>query len=293
MKQLKDKIQASQLRLAQTKLDTPIARPHRATRRQASEWVEEEVRSPIATVVECPRVVVVKTEEESFTLVRRVSSRKSRDSKMHESSSTTLQQDQEHTNELCKEESDCDLDSTSIDDGGDDNEETLQQPGPSAATHSSTGPIKSRRERRIEDHPYDEMMHQMGLLRCHLCPQSFQKYGELTRHCGAAHSAKPSITCCQRIFPKVQLSDHMRYHLDKAAFLCQLCEKAFLSGHLLSRHEASKHQLGDSQYKCPVCEHKFRAPNLLAIHMTKHKESSERPKFKCQHCEKGMYEQKY
>lgn len=130
------------------------------------------------------------------------------------------------------------------------------------------------------------MMHQMSLLKCHLCPDAFQKYGALVKHCAATHSAKPSVTCCQRQFPKVQLADHMRYHLDPSAFHCTPCQKDFLSGHLLSRHESTKHQLGHSAYQCTVCQHKFRAPNLLRIHMTKHTDARARPQFPCPTCDK-------
>lgn len=146
---------------------------------------------------------------------------------------------------------------------------------------------KRRRNRGIKDHPYDDMMFRMNLLHCHLCSESFRKYGNLVRHCTVEHAARPNITCCQRSFPKTQLADHMKYHKDNTAFNCKPCNKNHLSGYLLERHNSTKHQMGASQHQCPVCDHKFRAPNLLKIHMTKHTDVSERPQFKCDLCEKG------
>lgn len=154
------------------------------------------------------------------------------------------------------------------------------------ATLKSSSPPKQR-GRPALDHHYDSTMHEMGLLFCHLCFEEFDKYASLTRHCGAKHKKLPKITCCNRVFPKAQLADHMRYHQDQTTFRCQPCAKNLLSGELLTRHNASKHQMGDSQHQCELCDHKFRAPNLLKIHMIKHTEQSEREVFSCQHCDKG------
>lgn len=202
------------------------------------------------------------------------------------SSSKKIKQEPEEVEEIIEISAADEVDSGE-DDDKDPHDTILAKVDESCEDINPSSSAKKRRNRRIEDHPYDEMMFNMDILRCHLCPETFPKYGQLTRHCGTVHSCKANVVCCNHSFPKIQLSDHMKYHLDSKSFACTRCDKNFLSGQLLDRHNSTKHQMGESQYKCQVCDHKFRAPNLLRIHMTKHTDKSLREEFKCQHCSKG------
>lgn len=289
MKELKDKVLATQDTLSQIERDAKKTPPARSTKRRSAAVLlvedivvldEEVAESSDAAdnIIEEGESFQCDIEEEEDDAVAL--------SKL-EVTHTDEEEEQEtfeDNEERLGQESDSDWEppelKVKVDMEG--VEEDDVKPGPSDA---SAAPEK-KWKRRVKEYPYDDKLAKLDVLRCHHCPETFERYGELNRHCSAQHKCLPKIICCNRHFQKAHLADHMRYHEDKTLFRCKLCHKDYMSGYLLKNHESNKHQLGDSKWNCKICGHKFRAPHFLTLHMISHQERSARVKYRCEQCPK-------
>lgn len=133
----------------------------------------------------------------------------------------------------------------------------------------------------------EEMMAQLRLFKCHLCPRDHKTYKRLARHMSSKHQgASPVFICCGVNLKRKELEDHMRFHLDKTTFACKVCSKEMISGYRLRMHEIGQHQIGDSEIQCDQCQRKFSSCFYRDVHV-KRVHSDEREVFPCEKCDKG------
>lgn len=96
---------------------------------------------------------------------------------------------------------------------------------------------KSIKELRAELLPLDHMMIEMGLLNCPTCGDQEETFYKLNKHMQTQHKRQGYVSCCDRMLGPKQAHDHMRYHLDKDIFKCDVCTKVCTSGYSLVSSE--------------------------------------------------------
>lgn len=135
--------------------------------------------------------------------------------------------------------------------------------------------------------PYAEIFQQTGMLKCHLCPRDHPTYKMLLAHTRKHHKIAPKLTCllCKTGFRSNDLEDHAKYHADKTAFTCSVCQKQFLTGKRLKIHQIGIQQIGESNFNCDQCGKKFAAKTSLRLHMIVHQDGRE--VFPCTQCDKS------
>lgn len=173
---------ANQDMLQQIEMSSRIARPTRKRNRETAEIELMDVQIPHSVELVDEKEVVLKNEEMDEEVQEPVE----------------VQEQVE-----AKQESESDYDASSSGDYDYDvnEEEKLDLPTP-----------KEKKPPPSADHPYDKMMHEMNLLRCQLCPESFERFVDLRLHCKDIHgSALTTVNCCDRQFRKEHLSDHGPY----------------------------------------------------------------------------------
>lgn len=291
MEELKDKIQSTQEQLTKAEKTPPKATPSRPSRNKSLFIkVDPEVtEDPSETVLHEGDEIIIEVSEIPMKQekIEEPEEEKAVETYIEEGPDSDLEEEKVLDQEV-------DQDQEETEEEGDDSETDTNWKPPETKVKvkiedvDGTSSIPKIPQRRFKEYPYDDMLAKLGILRCHHCPETFEKYGMLTRHCRHLHSCLPKVLCCNRHFQKPHLADHMKYHLDNSAFRCQLCSKDYLSGHLLTMHQQTKHQLGESKHQCQICQHKFRSPNFLAIHMIKHQDASEKPRYQCDQCDKSF-----
>ncbi|KAI8124146.1 Zinc finger protein 208 [Lucilia cuprina] len=152
---------------------------------------------------------------------------------------------------------------------------------------SSNDKQKSVKEKRQE---IDEFIaNWRPLLECDLCQENFKDLTLLRKHFISEHpKQKCYVTCCQRkLVQRVQIVEHIRYHLDPNTFKCNICGNVFLTSRNLNYHMHDKHtdEGQKRSFECSICQKAFTKKGALKKHMEIHDTDQT---YKCSQCEKGF-----
>lgn len=134
----------------------------------------------------------------------------------------------------------------------------------------------------------EALMLDLNILHCKECLLEFDTLSALNKHAREVHNKfMCSITCCDESFFFKDVTGHMRYHLDNAAFACTLCGEHFPSRHHLRVHGERAHAIG-LKHECGQCGRKLRTKLLYEKHLLTHIPMEERElKYPCHTCGKG------
>lgn len=126
-------------------------------------------------------------------------------------------------------------------------------------------------------------------LECELCHENYNNFTLLRKHFASKHpQQKCYITCCQhKLTHRVQIVEHIRYHMDSNSFKCTICEKVFLNSRNLNTHMRDQHTTENKErpFECNLCQKRFFKKGALKSHMDTHDSATD---FKCGKCGKGF-----
>ncbi|EDW02588.1 GH19811 [Drosophila grimshawi] len=103
---------------------------------------------------------------------------------------------------------------------------------------------------------------------CELCGKAFRLRSQLKLHVTAIHTKIRAFKCtmCPKDFlKKVDLSDHIKSHLNIRDKICTTCGKGFTSCHSLIRHRQIHAEV--KKFVCKLCEARFSQFVGLNSHM--------------------------
>ncbi|XP_017864622.1 PREDICTED: zinc finger protein 585A [Drosophila arizonae] len=103
---------------------------------------------------------------------------------------------------------------------------------------------------------------------CELCGKAFRLRSQLKLHVTAIHTKIRAFKCtmCPKDFlKKVDLSDHIKSHLNIRDKICTTCGKGFTSCHSLIRHRQIHSEI--KKFVCKLCEARFSQFVGLNSHM--------------------------
>lgn len=128
-------------------------------------------------------------------------------------------------------------------------------------------------------------------MECKICSDpvlQFETLKQIRKHYRKIHNVAGYITCCGSTFRRrTCILDHVKYHLNPNAFLCELCDKQFRDGTGLQKHMNLVHPLDSSEHKCKVCAKSFAKPWILAKHESSQHGPQQKDKtLECDRCDK-------
>ncbi|EDX06026.1 GD10244 [Drosophila simulans] len=103
---------------------------------------------------------------------------------------------------------------------------------------------------------------------CEHCGKAFRLRSQMTLHVTAIHTKIRAFKCtmCPKDFvKKVDLSDHIKGHLNIRDKICTVCGKGFTSCHALIRHRQIHSEV--KKFVCKLCDSRFSQFVGLNTHM--------------------------
>ncbi|EDV59674.2 zinc finger protein 286A [Drosophila erecta] len=103
---------------------------------------------------------------------------------------------------------------------------------------------------------------------CEHCGKAFRLRSQMTLHVRAIHTKIRAFKCsmCPKDFvKKVDLSDHIKGHLNIRDKICSVCGKGFTSCHALIRHRQIHSEV--KKFVCKLCDSRFSQFVGLNTHM--------------------------
>ncbi|XP_067119421.1 zinc finger protein 11-like [Centruroides vittatus] len=141
---------------------------------------------------------------------------------------------------------------------------------------------------------------------CEVCKKGFKRKSSVDRHHIAQHQnmfvcsycSKPFKTknmlkvhkkihiqkcdICKKEFScKLSLNLHRRIHFDMKPYICEVCNRRFISASALKRHQSS-HNKDNLPYVCEVCKKRFNTKS----HLLRHQPAHQRKEHFCSHCKR-------
>ncbi|XP_060808410.1 zinc finger protein 182 isoform X2 [Amyelois transitella] len=115
-------------------------------------------------------------------------------------------------------------------------------------------------------------------LKCDECGEKFKGKNTLR-----THKIYPCTDCNKKFVSKTYWRKHYNfYHLKKSKFVCEICNKLFISDWRLKNHKQKHHGMSRSRdHDCHVCEKKFYTLSTLRAHELTH---SEHRAYMCEDC---------
>lgn len=110
--------------------------------------------------------------------------------------------------------------------------------------------------------------HTANNILCELCGKAFRLRSQLKLHVTAIHTKIRAFKCtmCPKDFiKKVDLSDHIKSHLNIRDKICATCGKGFTSCHSLIRHRQIHAEV--KKFACKLCNSRFSQFVGLNSHM--------------------------
>ncbi|GAB0086668.1 Zinc finger C2H2 superfamily [Sergentomyia squamirostris] len=133
---------------------------------------------------------------------------------------------------------------------------------------------------------------------CEICGSFATRISDLQRHMKTHIEVLPFICniCDKRYLTERKLKEHQRRHIPKAErddkFKCNICEKRFISRSSLTNHKRFQHTIERKSYDCTFCGLKFISESSLRKHQASHDGEALRP-HKCQECGRIFEKLKY
>lgn len=125
---------------------------------------------------------------------------------------------------------------------------------------------------------------------CPLCPESFAKKSNLTRHIKSIHERvmHQCPFCSKSIADKSNLNKHIRNRHGGFMHQCPLCkkkctDKSNLKRHIQCIHEGIKRR--HQKYSCSICEKVFANKHVVDKHLESVHDIHEKPRYPCSACE--------
>lgn len=180
------------------------------------------------------------------------------------------------------------LSPTNIDDNNyaSDNDSVLAEEN----TNNSNQNVQNHTKTKAKRNEFDTFIAEWKQdLECELCHESYQNFTLLRKHFITKHpQQKCYISCCQRkLTHRVQIVEHIRYHMDSNSFKCTICEKIFPHSRNLKTHIRDQHTTESKErpYECTLCQKRFFKKGALKSHMDTHDSATD---YKCNECGKGF-----
>lgn len=122
---------------------------------------------------------------------------------------------------------------------------------------------------------------------CDLCPaKPFTTFKEMQSHYLEMHKLIGWVSCCDKKYNQLsRFSDHIAWHNDPNAFLCNVCSKSLPNRYVLKQHN----DWHSNKYYCQKCEKSFPRRNQFRDHLEIHKnrKREKQRNFICDVCKKG------
>lgn len=127
------------------------------------------------------------------------------------------------------------------------------------------------------------LLHTLNLLKCKPCFATFPHYPAFENHMRLEHGVESCyVRCCnQARFGHLGILDHLEYHLNPTAYICQKCLRRFDSKANLIRHTNKNHPT--PRFQCSTCGKICLSQFKLNDHMATHTSKPELPQ-QCNHC---------
>uniref|UniRef100_A0A1I8P7I8 C2H2-type domain-containing protein n=1 Tax=Stomoxys calcitrans TaxID=35570 RepID=A0A1I8P7I8_STOCA len=136
---------------------------------------------------------------------------------------------------------------------------------------------------KMELSQYDEFLKKHFEMKCAICQKKFDKFSLLCNHYSSAHNGQGYAVCCdKKFFRRLDLIDHINYHLNPEYFKCNICGKCLNNRQRLHSHLRIH---GEREFSCDICGKKFVEGHHLETHKLVHVPESEK-NFPCNECGK-------
>ncbi|EAT38620.1 AAEL009502-PA [Aedes aegypti] len=128
-------------------------------------------------------------------------------------------------------------------------------------------------------------------MECPVCSKKFKKFDILRTHCRQVHEQRcPYVSCCGARYETLKkLQEHILFHINPAAFRCELCNKNLKTMQNLIQHRKVVHvPRDDNSFNCKLCPEKFTARYMLYDHM-KYQHTGDK-NIECGHCSRRFFD---
>ncbi|XP_067133513.1 zinc finger protein 28-like [Centruroides vittatus] len=135
-----------------------------------------------------------------------------------------------------------------------------------------------RRKSSVNKH---RIAQHQNMFYCSYCRKSFETKNMLEAH-KKTHIEKCNI-CKKELSCKAYLIRHQRIHSGIKPYICEVCNRRFISTSALKNHQSSHNKVNRTlRYVCEVCKKGFKTK----FHLLRHQPAHQRKEHFCSHCKR-------